>query len=295
MPTVDLRAIDPEGHVVAVVRGAFVDETTGERSPLPEELRCPSAGAWALEFTPDGAALLLADGRFYVRAHAGWRFAVTPMCTDVAGSPWARRAQGGWSFVVHTWRHAGPAMMHTRDESGAMGWFATTALDETLTAAVLGPERSMVTLVNGGRLILVDQTRTVAGEVLATRSEPFTSLTRTPAGIVAARDPSPTERTLVRAADLQSEWSRVTGPRPAGGATRAVWDVDIARTLAVTDGAVELSLDRGRSWSRVVAVPSAAADGGAVFERASVGTLPGRHLAVATRYGLATDDCAPAR
>lgn len=295
MRTVELRAVDPEGHVVAVDHGAVIDETTGERTVLGREIDCPVRGRWAVEFESDGAAWLLVDGRFYVRAHAGWNFAVTPMCSDIAGSPWARRPQGGWTFIVHTWPGSSPTLMHTRDEAGAMGWYATTGLDETLTSAVVEPDLSMVTLVNGGRLIAVDHARVVAGEVLSAQEERFTSLTRTVSGIVAARDASPTERTIVRAQNARGEWTRVTGPRPPGGSTLAVWDVDIARTVAITDNGVELSLDRGRSWERVVELDPATVGGARVFSRASIGRLPGRHLAVATPFGLATDDCVHAR
>ena len=56
--------------------------------------------------------------------------------------------------------------------------------------------------------------------------------------------------------------------------------------MAVTPAGVELSDDRGQSFRRVLEAPA-----GAGFERPTVGWLPGHHLAVATRDGVATDAC----
>jgi hypothetical protein len=66
--------------------------------------------------------------------------------------------------------------------------------------------------------------------------------------------------------------------------------VDLARVFAVTDDAVEVSVDRGRSFRTVLR--RAAADGGApALERPHVGRLRDGRLAVATRDGLAVERC----
>ncbi len=284
-PLADLRAIDARGSVWSITAGKITDETHGVTSPLADEIPCPSRGGWGLEFTREGSAFALVDSRFYVRPQTDAPFGVTPMCTDVAGAPWSPRVEGGWAFVARTWPANGPGMMLTNDRSGESGWYAVTALDNTLAYAVLEPDRSMVFLANQGHLLFVDQTRHVAGEVLLSHGSLFTGLGRTPAGVVAFRDQGTTRRVLVTAGtSVQQPFAETVGERPVGPATRAVFRADVARVLAVTDAGVELSTDRGAHWVRVLDTPTP-------LERPAFGWLEGAHPALTTRTGIATDHC----
>lgn len=290
-PRVDVRALDAEGTVWSIVGHTLLDETREVASPMEVERPCPSGGRWSLEFSDDGAAVAIADGRLHVRPSAHAPFRVAPMCTDLLGSPAARALDGGWHFIANTWR-VGATQMSTRDVTGSAGWFASTALDRSTTAVVLSADRSMLSLANEGHAILVDQARTVAGELLPAHGELFAGVTRRDAGVVVFRDASPTRRVLLVASALTGDYARVESERPAGGATRAVFAVDLARLVAVTDDAVELSVDRGEHFVEVFR--AAPGDGGSsTLERPSVGWLPGRRLAVATRDGLVVDGCGP--
>lgn len=291
LPHVDLRAIDRHESLWSVRGRALENETHHDVMELPEEVPCPTRGAWQMEFGEQGSAFALVDSRFYVRSSERVGFAVTPMCSDVSGAPWSSHEGGGFGFVVHTWEPAGPGLMLTRDGTGSMGWYAITALDRTMTAAVMDRHHSLLTLSSGGHLILVDQVNTVAGEVLATQSETFAGLTRSAAGIVAFRDASATTRTLVFTEAVDGPFERVTGTRPPGGATRAVYRVDPVRFVAVTEGGIELSLDRGEHFETVL--PVSALPSPSALARTSAGWLAGHVLAVATTEGVASERCVP--
>ncbi len=243
------------------------------------------AGAWALEFRPDGSAFLLADGRLHLRSSRDAHFAVTPMCTDLRGAPWSRRVEGGWSFVANTWRAVGPGLLMTRDAAGASGWFATTALDRSLGAAVLDEHHSMLSLVNGGHLLLVDQVQTAAGEVLEARGELFTTLSRSPAGVAASRDVDGPRRVIVRAPSVTGPFARIDAVRDIAAPTRALVALDLARWVALTDDAIEASDDGGHSFRTVYRAPSGH------LERPHAGRLRDGSAAVTTRDALVTERC----
>lgn len=285
MHPVDVRAIDARGAVWAIEGRYLLDETRGVASDMPQELPCPRPARWALAFDADDRGYAVAAGRFYVRAGRSEPFRVTPLCTDVGGAPWSLMRNGGYGLVNAPPR-GGRAMLLTNDRTGAMGWFAVTAMEDSLTHAVLAGDRSVATLSAGGHLVVVDQTRIVAGEVLATRSELFAGLSRTPSGILAWRDASPTDRVLVMSDSLNGEFTRVESSHPAAR-TLGVFRLDLARLVAVTDQGIELSTDNGVRFSRVLPRAIDARAG----ERAGAGWLPGRHPAVALPDGVATDDC----
>ncbi|MDB4930189.1 MAG: hypothetical protein JWM10_2673, partial [Myxococcaceae bacterium] len=290
MARVDLRAIDDEGRLWTLRGDALSREGDARPAVLPDELPCPARGGYALEFFEGGAAAALVDGRFYLRASRDAPFLVTPVCTDVGGAPWSVRAAGGWHVVANARRSVGPAVLVTREANAATGWYAVTALDRSITAGVFDASQSLLELVNEGHLILVDQRQTVAGEVLAAHGEGFTTLSRTAAGVLAAHDAPGARRVLVTARSLSEPFTRVESSRDRESPTRAAWVVDLARVFAVTDDAVEVSVDRGRSFRTVLRREPA--DGGAgAFERPQVGRLRDGRLAVATRDGLAVERC----
>ena len=289
LPRVDLRAIDPQGGLWTLAGRRLTEASSGRTEVLAEEIPCILPGAWAMEFGRDGSAFLLADSRFHVRGGAGAGFAVTPLCTDLGGSPFARRAAGaGWSFVSHRSRAVEPTLMPSRSAGGGTGWYAVTGMDDATRAVVLGPDESLVTLAGGDRLIFVDRVNTVAGEVIAAQGERFDGITRSAAGVTAHRDDEG-RRVVVYTEAAAGPYTRAAGPRPAGPRARTVVRVDLARFLAVSERTVELSDDRGATWRRVFD-----AGAGVTLERPQVGWLVGHHLAVATRDGVVTDDCAGA-
>jgi hypothetical protein len=103
--------------------------------------------------------------------------------------------------------------------------------------------------------MLVDQVQTVAGEVLAADGGGFTTLSRSAAGVVAARDAAGQRRVMVTAPSLGERFERIESTRDQGAATNAVVVVDLARFVAVTDDAVELSVDHGRTFRTVLRLP----------------------------------------
>ncbi|MBK6535486.1 MAG: hypothetical protein IPF99_39940 [Deltaproteobacteria bacterium] len=290
MERADLRAIDDEGHLWTLRGDALSRDGDARPARLEAELPCPSPGTWALEFIPGGMAAAVVDGRFYVRASRATSFVVTPICTDLGGAPWSPGAHVGWGVVANAWRAVGPGLLITREANPAVGWYAVTALDRSITAGVLDGSQSLLSLINEGHLILVDQRQTVAGEVLAARGESFTTLSRTVAGVVAAHDAADAWRVLVTSRSLSEDFVRVESRRDSSSPTRSVVAVDLARFIAVTDDSVELSVDRGRTF-RTALRRSPPDGGGAAFERPHVGRLRDGRLAVATRDGLAVDRC----
>lgn len=290
MEAADLRAIDDEGRVWTLRGGTLARDGDAHPATLPDEVPCPSRGTYALEFVEGGEAYAVVDGRFYVRPSRSAPFVVTPICTDLAGAPWSTLAPRGWGVVANALRAVGPGLLLTRARDGAAGWYAVTALDRSITAGVLDEHQSLLSLVNEGHLVLVDQRQTVAGEVLAAHGESFTTLSRSPAGVVAAHDADGGRRVLVTARSLGEPFARIEARRDQSAPTRAVVLVDLARVVAVTDHTVELSLDRGRTFRTVLRLPPA--DGGAAsLQRPHAGRLrDGRH-AVATRNGLVVDRC----
>lgn len=289
MARADLRAVDDEGRLWTL-RGHRLSRDDDRAAALTREPPCPSRGTYALEFDAGGAAYAVVDGRFHVRATSGAPFVATPVCTDLAGAPWSRRAPGGWSVIARGWRAVGPGLLITREARGATGWYAITAIDRSITAGVLDGQQSLLSLVNGGRLILVDQVQTVAGEVLAARGESFTTLSRSAAGLVAARDAGDARRVLVTTRSLVASFERIESRRDRSAPTRAVVAVDLARFVAVTDDSVEVSVDRGRTFRTALRLGSPDG-GGSPLERPHVGRLRDGRLAVATRDGLAVDRC----
>jgi hypothetical protein len=291
LPRADLRAIDARGVPWSVAAGAITDESLHVTTTLPSEIPCALPGRWALEFLRDGAALLVADARFYVKASATAPFVVTPLCTDLEGAPWTRRSAGGWGLVTHRSRAFEPTLMLTHLASGATGWFAITGVDDSTTALVLDARESFVALSRGRRLGFVDRVNTVAGGVIAAQEERYDGLTRTSSGVVAWRDDG-NLRTIVFAEETAGPYARSTGARPDRSSTHRVMRVDLARFVAVTDLGIELTDDRGASWSRVLTW-STPRDAGtlAPLERSTLGWLRGQTLAVATPDGIATERC----
>ena len=228
------------------------------------------------------AAFLVADSRFYVRASEAEGFAVTPLCTDLEGPAWARRAQGGWAFVTHRDRTVEPTLMLSRAPKGDTGWFAVTGLDGSTRAVALDESDSYAALAIGRHLIFVDRQNTVAGEVFAAQGAAFTTMSRTAAGVTVSRDDEG-GRTVVFTESLTGAYARAVGTRPQGPAATEVFRVDLVRFLAVTPGGVELSTDRGATWQRVLERPS--------LTRAHLGWLPGHRLALATPDGVASETC----
>jgi hypothetical protein len=288
MPRASLRAIDPRGNVWAVIGPNVLDETDHSAAVLESDVPCPVAPAWSFGFDTEGRAAIVRAGRVYIRAGRNDPFRLTPLCTAVGGAPWSAMRNGGFGAVTTPPRTTERSLLLTNDRTGAMGWFAVTALQSSITEAVLDGDRSLATLSAGGHLVVVDQQRIVAGEVAATRSELFAGLRRTPAGVVAWRDASPTQRVIVSAEGVGGEFLRIEGAHPASR-TLAVFRLDLARIVAVTDAGVELSTDNGERYQRVLS-RRIDAEAGA---RAHAGWLPHRHPAAAFPDGLATDDCTP--
>lgn len=290
MARADLRAIDDEGHLWTVRGGSLARDDITLATPLASELPCPSPGAFSLEFHAGGAATAIVDGRFYVRAARTAPFVVTPICTDLAGAPSSPRLRGGWVVIANGWRSVGPGLLITREADVAFGWYAVTAIDRSITAGILDGHQSILSLVNEGHLILVDQQQTVAGEVLAAHGESFTTLSRAAAGVVAAHDAGGARRVLVTSRSLADAFVRIESRRDQSARTRAVVAVDLARFVAVTDASVELSVDGGHTFRTTLR--REATDGAAAsLERPHVGRLRDGRLAVATRDGLALDRC----
>lgn len=283
-----MRAIDTRGALWSVRGTHLINETDRSALELESDIPCPMSPVWALHFDDDDRGYALLAGRFYVRAGRNAPFRHTPLCTNVRGAPWSHLNNGGFGLVTTPPRAGGRSLLLTNDREGAMGWYAITALESSITDAVLDEDRSMATLSSGGHLVVVDQRRIVAGEVLATRSERFDGLRRTGAGVVAWRDVSPTLRAVVSAERLGGEFTRAEGAHPAAR-TLAVMRLDLARLVAITVEGVELSTDNGEHYARVLprAVPD---EDGA---RAAAGWLAERHAAVALPDGVATDDCSP--
>lgn len=283
-----MRALDAQGAVWSVRGTHLINETDRSALELQSDLPCPMTPVWALHFDDDDRGYALLSGRLYLRPRPNAPFRLTPLCTDVRGAPWSHLARGGFGLVTTPPRAGGRSLLLTNDRQGAMGWYAVTALEPSITDAVLDADRSMATLSSGGHLVVVDQRRIVAGEVLATRSERFAGLRRTSAGVIAWRDASPTRRVLVSADSLGGEFARAEGEHPASR-TLAVMRLDLARVVALTDRGVELSVDNGERYERVLARAISDDDGA----RAGAGWLPDRHPAVALPDGVATDDCSP--
>lgn len=284
LPRADVRAIDAQGAVWSVVGQRLTKELTGQTWRLGEEIPCLLRGAWAMEFARDGSAFLLADSRFHVRSGEETGFAVTPLCTDLQGAPWSRRADGvGWAFVSHRSRAVEPTLMFSHAPGGGTGWYAVTGMDGSTRAVVLDAAGSMITLTGEGHLVFVDRVNVVAGEVMAVQRERFDGLTRTAAGVTAFRDDLNGRRVIVYTERVSGPYVRTEGRRPSGSTARRVFRLDLARFLAVTEQTLELSEDRGVTWVQVYE--------GTALERPQMGWLPGHHPAVATRDGIASDDC----
>lgn len=283
----DVRAIDAHGAVWSVHGARLTDETHAVTTTLPDEIPCVARGFWSMEFARDGVAYLMADGRFYVRPAERAGFSVTPLCSDVRGAPWSHRAAGGWSFVSHRSDAAEPTLMLSRAVAGGTGWFAITGLDASTRAVVLDPNESFLSLAEGQHLVFVDRVNTVAGAVIAGRSDRFDGLTRTAAGIVAWRDDPGGRRLIVFSESASGPFTRVEGRRPAGPPAEAVMRVDLTRFVAVRDTSVELSNDRGERFETVLSLPSNEA--GITLARPALGWLPGHRLAVAGVGGIASE------
>lgn len=254
------RAIAPDGHVWSLNPGEVRDETADARYALrPADMVCPRRGAFALSFSEDGSVFAIADGRLYVRA-PGHDFAPTPMCGDLGPAAASRWRGGGYGFVSNGRPTGEPSLLLTRHPEGAIGWYAITALDPTMRAVVLDPQRSMLTLNARGQLVVVDQVNTVAGAVLAAGAESFAGLSRTEEAALAWRDDGPTARVLVWGHRLDGAFTRVASQRPPGAATRYVAMLDLARFVAVTDAGVELSADGGQRFARVLAADAPRVD-----------------------------------
>lgn len=259
-PLVEARAIGPEHHVWSLEAGVVTDETLGARYVLPDELPCPLPGPWRLGFSPNGGLYALAGGRFYVAsggaAAGARRFAVTPMCTTLEGVPFAARTTRGHAFVANTRRSAGPAMLLSNDPSGASGWFATYALDPTLQSVVVDGAQSVLSLTGAGRLVVVDQVQTVAGELLAAHEERFEGLDRGAERIAAWRRVDAGHLTIVTATSLQGPWERISAAIDSPAPVRRLYAVDLARFVALTDEAVAVSTDHGAHFVTVLARPA---------------------------------------
>jgi hypothetical protein len=288
-PLADVRAIDARGSVWSVRGARLTDETHHVTVALPDEIPCLDRALWSMEFARDGAAFLVAAGRFYVRPGERAGFSVTPLCSDVKGAPWSRRAAGGWSFVSHRSATVEPTLMLSRAAAGDTGWYAITGLDASTRAVVLDANDSFLALAEGEHVVFVDRVNTVAGAVIAAKGERFDGLSRTAAGLVAWRDDPDGRRVMVFSESASGPFTRVEGRRPAGPSAAAVLRVDLARFVAVSDHSVELSTDRGARFENVLSLP--VDEAGITLARPSVGWLPGHRLAVAGVGGVASETC----
>jgi hypothetical protein len=118
--------------------GSTVDDAGGgggSQHPLTR-LAVPSVFS-----IPPGAQLVLANVAFMLPDCSAWALAVHDLC-------------GAWSYSLDSEMHAdgalftrrlvagNGALLLTNDPLGAMGWYAVTALAETITHAVLDEDRS---------------------------------------------------------------------------------------------------------------------------------------------------------
>lgn len=292
---VDLRGIDRAGHVLAARGRELRDETAGGAVELLDPMTpCRWRGSY-FGTAADGRAMMVHQGRLYLRAALARRWTATPICTDAGGAPVAPRTNAnGWAVVAR--RGSGePGMLLTNESAGVFGWFALFAMDATLTDVVIEGDASFLALVSGGHMIVVDRTRTVAGAVLPAAHATFDGMTRTTHGVVAYRDLGPGSREMVVGDGVQATFRRVQCTRPAGGRTLRVFASSLGRMVAVTDRGVELARDPARGFVRVFDWSSIAqvADGGDRIDRASVtfGFLANGRPALAMPDGVVTADC----
>jgi hypothetical protein len=295
LPHAEARAFNRRGHSIAVRDESVRDETTGAVlvARLPSEIPCPTFRNH-LAFDRDDNAALLLHGRLYVHRHDG-PWSVTPVCTDVGGEPWTARSGGG--FIALGRRMAGRelAMLMTDDRDGAFGWYATTALDRTITSALLEPDGSLMALEAGGHAILVDRVRTVAGEIIPAADALWTSLAETPSGIAITRDDSPDAREIVRGVNIQSAFERERRARPAGTHTIRVALLEFGRMLAVTDRGVEWSSGPARPFVEVVRWPNPIATDPPSAIDVTVGWLTNGEIAIAIPDGAVSRSCTELR
>ncbi|MEI8258402.1 MAG: hypothetical protein WCJ30_22225 [Deltaproteobacteria bacterium] len=261
LPLAQARAIDPHGHIHALRSGAVLDETSGTPAVVLPRMTPPCSAAYDhLAFAPDGSAVAISHGRVYVRAPRATVWTGTPACSDVPGEPWARRAASpGWVVVGRRQPGRDPALLMTDDPTGSTGWFATTALDPTLTAISLEPGGSFVTLTSGGHAILVDRERLVAGAVLVASDVLWDGITRTDAGLAMWHDHGASERDVVVGTTVTARFDRQHRARPVGPRTLRVFAMEYGRLVAVTDRGVEWGAAGDSPFVEVARWPEGAA------------------------------------
>ena len=282
LPTVDARAIDRRGHVVALKDETLWDETSGTLvARVHGEPACPTVRNH-LGFQRDGSGVAFAHGRLFVHPRDGVAWTYTPVCSDVGGEPWTARPGGaGWAMLGRRSEGRELALLLTEDPTGTAGWYALTALDRRISAASLVGNGSMVALEAGGHAVFVDRESHVAGEVIAASDALWTAITRSFSGIAIARDVSPDAREIVTGSGEGWLFERQRRARPSGSHSERVFVLDFGRLLAVTDIGIEWSGVRGHAFVAGRAMAAIAGRSGRPRKRRSglarIGNSRNRH------------------
>jgi hypothetical protein len=212
------------------------------------------------------------------------------------GQPWARRQEStGWAVVARRVPDHEAALLLTDDPSARVGWYAATALDATMTGVVLEGDGSVVALVRGGHMILVDRARSVAGGVAAAGFEMFRGLTHTGAGLAAFRDVDAATREVVVGTTVQGRFTSVRAQHPAGPQTEAVFVANFGQLLAVTDRGVEVLPPGSDRFTSVATWPTRSVDGGTPrtsSQNPTLGWLADGTPVIATVSSAASPRCA---
>jgi hypothetical protein len=135
-----------------------------------------------------------------------------------------------------------PAMLFTREREGTRGWFASQAVFEDVSAAVMNAEGARLLLVHGGHPVMVDVAREVGGAVLPSARVGFEGVTRTQAGVVVWRNDRASLDVLV-ARHPRGPYRRASVERPLGAGAGEVLSV-----YAASLGALVIVHRSGVEW-----------------------------------------------